>query len=455
MTAYLRNAMLVPEDTTNDRQAVYQYAYNPNLRWAGYTDGTNINGSVGNLVAYPSPIPHVLDATLRPQRYQLTSDDVMLALQQQAQDNITKILNSAPRSTGTAQARTAGSSTPPAPAEGVAYPPINDALAASSVATSELGAEGRPITLSEAAAPAVTPPTTSPRISLIPLEEAASMANDAEQAADLVGVSLSDLPTETTSVMDAPVYYPASGSAAPVQLPATALQGQWEEVEEPVFWSDPWGYVKRKLAEGAGITPVKLSQGYPTEPVPANGTIPTPQNLPDPQELSRRYGSTAGIQPNVPTRAEAARAYLNDYAALPIPQAQPAVPPALAQAMQLSMPTAQTQVSQPVISAPAQNTSTPEVVNPRSFIERYVKSDPILAQMTLQGRDLAAAVPVEQRRRLGNAILSKLAEVMSGGTPTPAAVTSVQPAGAGGFMTYFPTPSALTSPQDMVVLPAM
>lgn len=455
MTAYLRNAMLVPEDTTNDRQAVYQYAYNPNLRWAGYTDGTNINGSVGNLVAYPSPIPHVLDATLRPQRYQLTSDDVMLALQQQAQDNITKILNSAPRSTGTAQARTAGSSTPPAPAEGVAYPPINDALAASSVATSELGAEGRPITLSEAAAPAVTPPTTSPRISLIPLEEAASMANDAEQAADLVGVSLSDLPTETTSVMDAPVYYPASGSAAPVQLPATSLQGQWEEVEEPVFWSDPWGYVKRKLAEGAGITPVKLSQGYPTEPVPANGTIPTPQNLPDPQELSRRYGSTAGIQPNVPTRAEAARAYLNDYAALPIPQAQPAVPPALAQAMQLSMPTAQTQVSQPVISAPAQNTSTPEVVNPRSFIERYVKSDPILAQMTLQGRDLAAAVPVEQRRRLGNAILSKLAEVMSGGTPTPAAVTSVQPAGAGGFMTYFPTPSALTSPQDMVVLPAM
>ncbi len=455
MAAYLRNAMLVPEDTTNDRQAVYQYAYNPNLRWAGYTDGTNINGSVGNLVAYPSPMPHVLDATLRPQRYQLTSDDVMLALQQQAQDNITKILNSAPRSTGTAQARTVGSSTPPAPAEGVAYSPINDALAASSVATSELGAEGRPITLSEAAAPAVTPPTTSPRISLIPLEEAASMANDAEQAADLVGVSLADLPTETTSVMDAPVYYPASGSAAPVQLPATSLQGQWEEVEEPGFWSNPWGYVKRKLAEGAGITPVKLSQGYPTEPVPANGTIPTPQNLPDPQELSRRYGSTAGIQPNVPTRAEAARAYLNDYAALPIPQAQPAVPPALAQAMQLSMPTAQTQVPQPVISAPAQNASTPEVVNPRSFIERYVESDPILTQMISQGRDLVAAVPVEQRRRLGNAILSKLAEVMSGGTPTPAAVTSMQPAGAGGFMTYFPIPSALTSPQDMVVLPAM
>lgn len=451
MAAYLRNAMLVPEDTTNDRQAVYQYAYNPNLRWAGYTDGTNINGSVGNLVAYPSPIPHVLDATLRPQRYQLTSDDVMLALQQQAQDNITKILNSAPRSTGTARARTAGSSTPPAPAEGVAYPPINDALAASSVATDALGAEAVPVTLSAAASPnrAVAIPPASQKISLIPLEEAASMANDAEQAADLVGVSLSDLPTETTSVMDAPAYYPASGSAAPVQLPATSLQGQWEEVEEPGFWSDPWGYVKRKLAEGAGITPVKLSQGYPTEPVPANGTIPTPQNLPDPRELSRRYGSTAGIQPNVPTRAEAARAYLNDYAALPIPQAQPAVPPALAQAMQLSMPTAQTQVSQPVISAPAQNASTPEVVNPRSFIERYVESDPILAQMISQGRDLAAAVPVEQRRRLGNAILSKLAEAMGSGTPNPTVVTS-QPTAVPIAL-----PTVLTTPQDMVALPAM
>lgn len=412
MAAYLRNAMLIPEDITNDRQGVYQYTYKPNLRWAGYTDGTNINGSVGNLVAYPSPIPHVLDATLRPQRYQLTSDDVLLALQQQAQDNITKTLNSAPRSTGTTRARTAGSSTPPAPAEGVAYSSINDALAASSVAPDALGAEAVPVTLSAAASPnrAVATPPASQKISLIPLEEAASMANDAEQAADLVGVSLSDLPTETTSVIDAPAYYPAPGSAAPVQLPVTSLQGQWEEVEEPGFLSDPWGYAKRKLAEGAGITPVKLSEGYPTEPVSANSTIPAPQNSPD-------------------------------------------VPPALAQAMQMSIPTVQ--ASQPVISAPAQNAPIPETVDPRSFIERYVESDPILARMLSQGRDPAAAAPVGQRRKLGDAILNQLVEVMRSGYTDPPVVTSMQPAGAGRFMTYFPTPSALTSPRDMVVLPAM